>query len=90
MNDSDEDNFFGSVSSDTSVASAPTQAALFNDDLVQQKQNFEIPDDFDIVIDTNKSDTPNTTPDVAVFEVDNNPSQDNNLGFNEGTTNKKW
>ncbi len=98
MNDSDEDNFFGSINNDTAIDSAPTQAALFNDDIVAQKQSFEIPDDFDIVIDTNKNENPtqspqaapSATPDGAVFEVENTDLQNNNSGYGEGTAIKKW
>ena len=97
MNDSDEDNFFGSTNSDTANNSVPSQTALFNDDLVQEKQSFEIPDDFDIVIDTNKTENPNVnqaipnaTKDGAVFEVENPNLQNNNSGFGEGSGIKKW
>lgn len=86
MNDSDEDNFFGSVTSDTSVESTPSQAATFNDDILQQKQNFEIPDDFDIVIDTNKTepDLQNAVNTTNTTAVQNN--QSNNTDNNSNTT----
>ncbi|MEG2275080.1 MAG: TraM recognition domain-containing protein [Clostridia bacterium] len=97
MNDSDEDNFFGTTPIDTdasSDASVPAQVATFNDDLVAQKTNFEIPDDFDIVIDHGNTNTepklPNATADGAVFEVESKPLENPNSAFGETTGIKKW